>query len=128
MNKTKYDLAQIEGRVASLEEDCWQAIETAAVVPMTATIVPEIRFLVDTLKNKKHTPGNPRPIEPALEKIDAMVAGMEKKLGRAIRAGKFSRISASIVPDMRYLLDQLGVEHSEDRDEEDAFAASAVIG
>ena len=124
MNKPNYNLRDIEGRIASMEEDAWEAIENKTIIPCTATVVPEWRWLVDQLINKrKHGPGD-HLVEPALMEIDLAVIELERKFTRAARNGNpIARINARIIPDMRYVLDQLGVETSAKR-ESDAFEAA----
>jgi hypothetical protein len=125
MNKPNYNLRDVEGRIASLEEDAWEAIQDGTIVPCAAIVVPEWRWLVDQLINKrKHDPKGSHPIEPALAEADLAVIQLERKFTRAARNGSpIARINASIIPDMRYVLDQLGVETSAKR-ESDAFEAA----
>ncbi len=116
MNKPNYTAENIELRVASMEESCAEAIEEGKSLPMTATVIPEIRWLFDRLKRKgaKKDPVT----ESTLADIEQRLLGLEKKRG-AIRAGKFIRIPAAIIADMRYLLDGLGVKSSEHANDED---------
>lgn len=129
MNKPNYNLRDIEGRIASLEEDAWEAIEAEndkdKVLPCTATVVPEWRWLVNQLINKqRHNPKGGGVVEPELMDIDLKVIELERKFTRAARNGKANaRISAEMIPLMRWVLDQLGVERSS-KLEEDAFEAA----
>ena len=125
MNKPNYNLRDIEGRIASLEEDAWEAIENSTILPCTATVVPEWRWLVNQLINKRrHNPAGGGSVEPELADIDLKVIELERKFTRAARNGKAAaRINMEMVPLMRWVLDELGVERSS-KMEEDALEAA----
>ncbi len=120
MNKPNYSPEGIELRVASMEECCAEQIDTDSALPMTATIIPEVRYLLNKLNGRWKAKGfKPESaVKERVEEIELQLLDLEKKRG-AIRAGKFIRISASIISEMRYLLDALGVEHSESAGSED---------
>lgn len=110
MNRPNYTPEGIEVRVASMEECCIEAIESGAALPMTATVIPEVRYLIDRLR-RRGGKGDER-----VDEIEVRLLDLEKKRN-AIRAGRFIRIPSSIIADMRYLLDQLGVKPSEQADD-----------
>ncbi len=123
MNKPSYTPEGIELRVASLEEDCWQMLEEDAdlrktgkqrYVHMTATIIPELRYLYDKLVNKRRNTGTEGEslVNKPLKEIEARLLDLERNRG-AIRRGAFIRIPVQVIKDMRYLLDGLGVEKSD---------------
>ena len=114
MNRPNYSPEGIEVRVASMEDCCLEAIEEGKTLPMTATVIPEVRYLLDKIRSRRKE--LPQDVTEKLDEIEVRLIDLERKRG-AIRAGRFIRISASIVPDMRYILDQLGVKRSEQADD-----------
>ncbi len=123
MNKPNYSPENIEVRVAAMEEDLAQPLEEfdeaakqgkpGKGVIMTATIIPEFRFLFDKLVNYRRSQGTEGEalINKPIKEIESRLVKLEVNMS-SIRTGRFMRISVSIVRDMRYLLDGLDVKHS----------------
>jgi hypothetical protein len=129
MNKPTYTPESIEVRVASMEEDCAEKIAEGGDLHMTATVLPEVRYLIERVKSiRKRTKTEP---EAALGLIETSLQALERRYGAAVRMGKFVRIKAAIIADMRYLLDQLRIENSNEAREKievDEFDAAASAG
>lgn len=136
MNKPNYSPEEIELRVASMEEDCWQMLEEEADVAkqgkhryayMTATIIPEVAYLFKKLCDKRKANGTEGEslVNKPLKEIEGRLKEWEKNRG-AIRAGRFIRLPVCIIRDMRYLLDGLGVEASDAKHDDDPLWEEAM--
>ncbi len=117
------NLQDIKGRIEAMEEDCQAEIPDGLPLPMTSHVILEARWLVEKLKDlRRHNSNVPRAagskhgdgakVEEELKAIDQRVAALEKRFRSAIVIGKFSQISTSIIPDMRYMVDQIELAHS----------------
>ncbi len=137
MNKPNYTPESIEVRVAAMEEDMAQPLEEfdeaakqgkpGKAVVMTATVIPEVRYLYDKLVNKRRQNGTEGEslVNKPLKEIEGRLLKLEANKS-SIRSGRFMRIPVSIVRDMRYLLDGLDVDHSAKAQDNEALWEEAM--
>jgi hypothetical protein len=103
------NLADIKRRVESMEEDCQAEIPSGAPLPMTAHVIVEARWLVEKLlDHRRHnSTHSSKKVEQELKDIGDRVKKLETRHRSSIEIGKFVQLSTAIIPDLRYLVDEI---------------------
>ena len=107
MNDTTYTISDIAARVRDMEQTQRINIRDEEDIMMTSTVIPELRFLFDTVKRyrKKYPYDSTQPDRFA--EIETALSELELVQDDAIQQGKFVMLHSKIIPQMRFLLDDL---------------------